>query len=264
MNVPADAKWHTVSLHVRDGVVSAKVDGTDKGNGRALVGDGGRITLKVFTGKVEFDDIEFIVPRSSEAGLFYAFDRRETDWLRVGGDWQDHQGIACSLASNWVSLIANEKRGILVNKRAFKGDVTVSFNIGENSQWNGWNVRANHVHYAADNVLAALFSGGDPNNGYRLEVNAERRSATVLYRRGEEVARVVQDASFPIKYTGSHAPYSPRRGRITLVRKGASLRVVINGREALSYTDPKPLETEKVAVGGYDTHINFSHLEIKE
>lgn len=55
-----------------------------------------------------------------------------------------------------------------------------------------------------------------------------------------------------------------RRNLITFARNGARLRAIVNGREVLNYTDPEPLEVDRVAVGGYDTSMNFSHIEIRD
>ena len=104
----------------------------------------------------------------------------------------------------------------------------------------------------------------DINEGYRLEVNAENRSATVLYRRGKEVARVRQGYNFPIQYVGGHSPFSPRKNRVALIKKGGLIRAVVNGKEVLRYTDMDPLPVSRVGLGGYRTHVNFSHVEVVE
>jgi len=99
--------------------------------------------------------------------------------------------------------------------------------------------------------------------GYRLEVNSQNRTATILYRNGKEVARAPQDSAFPIQFAGGHAPYSPRRNHITLIKHGAELRAIINGREVLRYTDPQPLDVGIAGIGGYKTRINFGHVEVR-
>ena len=87
---------------------------------------------------------------------------------------------------------------------------------------------------------------------------------TVLYRAGKEVASARQDYRFPIQYGGGHAPYRPRRNRISLVRQGRRVRGLVNGVEVLSYTDEKPLTTDTVGIGGYRTRINFSRIMVRE
>ena len=54
----------------------------------------------------------------------------------------------------------------------------------------------------------------------------------------------------------------PRRSRITLVKRGKNLRAIINGVEVLGYMDPNPLQVGRAGLGGYNTHINFSYIEV--
>jgi hypothetical protein len=153
---------------------------------------------------------------------------------------------------------------MLWNKRTFAGDLLLSTNIEENSEWMGWEQDPSHIHHPYDNIVLCLGKGQDTGSGYRLEVNSRDRTATVLYRADKEVASVPQDYRFPIQYKGGHAPYSPRRNRISLVRQGNRLRALVNGVEVLSYTDPDPLATERVGIGGYQTHVNFSRIMVRE
>jgi hypothetical protein len=227
-------------------------------------GIGGGLLLEADGRDVAFDDVEITVPREQDRQWFYTFDRRETDWVRDGAGWIDHGGMSCALASNWVSLVAPESRGMLWNKRTFSGDLMLSTNIEENSQWMGWEQDPSHIHYPADNIVLCCGQGDDLQSGYRLEVNSRDRTATVLYRAGKEVASVRQDYRFPIQYKGGHAPYSPRRNRISLVRQGNRLRALVNGVEVLSYTDPEPLNTDRVGIGGYRTRVNFSRIMVRE
>jgi len=214
-------------------------------------------------GEVAFYDVEITVPRRTATQWFHAFDCRETDWWREGGQWIDHGGMSCALASNWVSLLAPEGRGMLWHKTSFTGDALLATNLEENSEWMGWEKEPSHIHYPYDNAILCLGQGRDGESGYRLEVNSRNRAATVLYRQGKEVASVRQDHRFPIQYQGGHAPYLPRRNRVTLVREGSHLRVLINGVEVLSYTDPEPLATDTVGIGGYQTHVNFSRIMVR-
>ena len=115
-----------------------------------------------------------------------------------------------------------------------------------------------------DNIIAVLGTARDPNSGYRLEINAANRSRTILFRNGESVAEVAQDASFPIQYVGGHSPYRQRRLRVALVKEGATVYGYVGGRQVLKFTDPNPLEIESVGLGGHETRANFSHIAIRE
>jgi hypothetical protein len=80
-------------------------------------GDGGRIFLKVPRGRADFDAIEITTPRYTTAGCLYTFHEQEPDWWREG-QWVDHAGNACVLASSWISLLAQTGAGMLWHKRA--------------------------------------------------------------------------------------------------------------------------------------------------
>jgi len=227
-------------------------------------GIGGGLVLETRGRDVSFDDVDITVPRRQGTQHFHPFDRRETDWVRSGPGWIDHGGVSCALASNWVSLVAPAGRGMLWHKASITGDVLLATNIEENTEWLGWERDPSHIHHPADNVVLCLGRGQDLENGYRLEVNSRERTRTVLYRAGKEVASVRQDYRFPIQYRGGHAPYRPRRNRLCLVRQGNRIRGLVNGVEVLSYTDEKPLTTDTVGIGGYQTRINFSRIMVRE
>jgi hypothetical protein len=261
---PTDSEWHNVKLKISGGSLTASIDDNTSRLRLARQYDGGEILLKTLAGNVEIDDIEFTIPRRGTRGHFYAFDQRETDWWREGKGWIDHGGISCVLASNWISLSAPEGKGTIWNKRLFGSDLLVACNVEERSEWYGWHEQTSHLHYPFDNISISLAAGNDPESGYRLEVNSRNRSVTVLYRNGVEVALTSQDKSFPMRYVGEHQPYSPRRNRVSLAKRGGILRAIVNGVEVLRFEDPKPLNVSRVGVGGHNTHINFSHIEVIE
>ncbi len=244
--------------------LTGAVDGREVADTRVERGVGGALRLAMIGGSARFDDVQILVPRAAPGEFFYAFDRRETDWWREGGAWIDHGGISCALASHWISLVAPAGRGVLWNKRAFGSDLLVAATVEENTEWFGWEQAHSHTHHAYDNLCLLLAPTSAWDSGYRLEVNARDRSATVLYRNGKPVASAPQDARFPMRYIGGHQPYAPRRNRIALVREGSRLRALVNGVEVLAFEDPSPLPVSRVGVGGYNTHANFSHVEIRE
>ena len=264
LKAPADGAWHRLLVRAGESTLSAKLDSESVRQIAIVRGHGGGVFLAVPAGYAQFDDIEFRLPRRSPHHFFYAFDRRETDWWRTGGEWLDHGGVTCALASTWISLVAPNSRGMLWNKRMFNPDVMVAFSVQENTEWFGWERKPSHVHYPFDNIVVALATEADANQGYRLEVNSRNRSATVLYRNGKEVARVSQDGKFPILYTGGHAPYMPRVNRISFIKQGGQLSAIVNGIKVLRYQDPDQIAVRRVGIGGYNTHINFSHVEVME
>jgi hypothetical protein len=262
--VPADGAWHGVRVRIDGNRLTGAVDDRDVAAARVTRGVGGALRLATISGNAKFGDVQYRVPRAGPGEFFYAFDRRETDWWRDGGAWIDHGGITCALASHWLSLVAPAGRGVLWNKRTFWPDLLVAATAEENTEWFGWGQAHSHVHHPYDNLCLLLTSTAAWDSGYRLEVNSSNRTATVLYREGKPVASVPQDSRFPLRYLGGDQPYTPRRNRIALVREGVRLRALVNGVEVLAYEDPAPLPVSRVGVGGYNTHVNFSHVEIRE
>jgi hypothetical protein len=256
--------WHDLELTVADDLLTARLDGGDAVDMSFTRGTGGRILLRVPAGYAEFDDVRFAIPRSTARTAFYGFDRREPDWLREGGAWIDHGGISCIYTSNWTSLVAPQASGMMWCKRTFGADVLISFEVDAFSSWHGWDQRPTHAHHPYDNIRVALSPGRDLDSGYRLELNSRDRRMTVLYRNGVEVASVPQTGDFPMQYRGKHAPYAPRKNRITLVKTGALVRAVVDGVEVLSWRDPQPIDVSAIGLGGYKTRINFSNVEIRQ
>ena len=162
---------------------------------RSGAGDGDRIYLKIAKGAADFDDVEFVVQRNTtDKSVLYAFNQPEPDWWREPAEkWIDHGGIACVMASSWVSLVAPDSHATMWNKRTFTNDTLVAFNVEENTEWRGWDKHPSHIHWPYENIEATLANEKDPTVCYTLTVNAEGHSATVLFRNGKEVARVRQD-----------------------------------------------------------------------
>ncbi len=259
-----DTQWHAFRITASPGLATVTVDDQPAAQLEWQRGSGDLLELAIDAGRVQFDDLLIENPRHLAGDHLYTFEQREPDWWREGGQWLDHAGIACVIASNWVSLAAPESEGMLWNKRTFKPDLAVAFGIEEYSEWFGWRARPHsHEHHPFDNVRLTL-AGTDPAVNYTLEINAENRRYSLLKRNGEVVARRAQDATFPIRYGGGHAPYAPRRNRIQLVKRGGELHAFVNGREILSWTDPEPLTTSRIGIGGHHTHVNFTRIEINE
>lgn len=254
-------EWREVRIEAGANDVKTMVAGKLVDQRPRAPGLGGRMSLRIPQGTVEFDDIEFLVPRRTEASRYYAFDQRETGWWRAG-NWVDHGGIACILASSWVSLVAPQGEGLMWHKDTVGRDFAVAFSVEENSQWHGWG--EGHTHFAYDNLTVVLADKPGSEAAYRLVVNANQRQHTILYRGAKELVRVPQDEYFPIRYHGGHAPYGPRKSRIVFARRGDALIAVINGREVLRHRDPQPLAANHLALGGFQTRVNFSNIEMVE
>jgi hypothetical protein len=176
----------------------------------------------------------------------------------------DHGGIACALASNWIALEAAAGEGMLWNKRGFGADVSVAFNIEENSEWFGWHAQPSHVHNAWRTIRVVLASPASRNTNYTLALNAQEPGLTTLRRNGVVVDRFAAGRAFPVYYRGGHAPFVPRRSRLAVIKLGAELTVVLNGVKVLSFNDPAPLAVGSIGIGAERSRVNFSRIEVRE
>jgi hypothetical protein len=257
----ADSEWHDIELQAQDGVLRVTVDQGEPVVGSYTRGAGTTLRLGVPQGAAHFDNVEIRVPRRTDHDWVYAFDRRETGWWREG-EWVDHAGIACVLASNWTSLIAPNGQGRMRHKGRVGDSVRLTVNVEENSEWYGWRAKPSHTHFAFDNVQLGLV---DPatDDGYILTINALNHSTAILTRHGEEVARTKTTPNV-IKFRGGHSPYHPRRLTVALERHGSELTARLNDADLLRFTDPAPLPATQVIVGGHDTRFNVARIEIHD
>lgn len=262
--LPEGEAWHELSLSARDATLRVRLDGGATQSAPLKRDGGGEVALRISSGRMAFDDIELRRPRAAARSCAYDFQRRETDWWREGGPWLDHGGISCVLASSWISLLTPESTGRMWHKRAFEPDMLIACSAEEHTEWFGWDRHPSHVHHAFNDLELLLAPDFDAAKGYRLVVSAENHQATVLYRAGREVARVAQDEAFPIQYEGGHSPYRPRVNRLVLLKRGATLRALINGKQVLEFHDPEPISVRRAGLGGEKTRVNFSHVEVLE
>lgn len=265
LEVQPDGKWHEVTLRVDGSKLTAKLDRNAARDVDIHRPEGDRIYLKMLRGTADFDDIEFVAQRVTDKSVLYAFNQAEPDWWREPAEaWIDHGGIACVLASSWVSMVAPTSQAMMWHKKNFGPDVMVAYNVEENTEWYGWDKPHSHTHFTFDNVETVLASATNPAECYRLVVNAEQHSATLLLRNGVEVARTRQDGKFPMRFVGSHMPFFPRTNRFSLVKRGGVIQGIVNGVKVIEYNDPQPLAVSRVGLGGFQTRVNFSHVEIRD
>jgi hypothetical protein len=262
----APGEWQAVEMEVSP--VSAKILVPSGGGAQSLPKATTGNLLLAMVGSCEIDDLSIRANAGQGGDGLYEFSSRETSWWRDGDGWVDHGGISCTLASSWVTL-ANESDEWSTSwlKGTVGADLAVGTYLQEYSEWYGWHSRPTHIHEPYDNVALCLAGKMDVDSGYRLEVNQRvdrRRRRTVLYRNGEEVASVNQDWNFPMRYVGSHEPYRPRTNFMRLYKRGGEIIAMVNDREVLRYEDPEPLAVERVGFGGYQTHVNFCHVEVLE
>ncbi|MFT5131356.1 MAG: hypothetical protein ACI8W8_004992, partial [Rhodothermales bacterium] len=256
-------EWYELFIDLRGDEMRVRV-----GEGETIVvptsvGPAGQVWLKLETGTVSFDDLEFALERRWDKGFRYSFDRQETDWWSNGENWVHHAGIACVYASSWVTLQNPGREPVIMwNKREFTDDLQVGMDIEEFSKWFGWRSKPSHEHKPWDHLGISLSPTDNPADGYQLVLNTDNRKRTILYRQGEIVASVPQTGKFPIRYVGGHEPYQPRTCRLLLRKDGGVLTAYVSDQEVLRYEDSAPLPVSRVGIGGHETHANIANIEV--
>ena len=172
-------RWYSVGISIRGVKCVLRLDGKIAGNCSVARRFGETIRLDVERGVAFFDDLEIRLLRRLQDSFHYGFDRRECDWERSGREWVDHAGIACALASNWISLIAPEGSGWLRCKRPLGFNPVIAFDIQENSSWYGWTKKPSHKHHAYNNICIRLEDHSGKET-YRLEINTGNHDTTLL------------------------------------------------------------------------------------
>jgi hypothetical protein len=183
-------------------------------------------------GEVQFSSITL----GSDSALAYRFDRVEPDWQPRSGDWGDHTGMACILWDYWMTGDGREEPAFTWNRHELPEDVAVDISAGEFTE--GFEDGA-HEHFPYHDISVILGGApGEPDSGYRFIVGAEEGKRTVLLRNGVEVASS-DDRRCRI-VMGGHCN-TPRAVRIRAQRSGDTLTLLVNGFEAIRWTDPEPL-----------------------
>jgi hypothetical protein len=256
-------EWHELFVDLRNNEMRVRVG---QGETRVIptpVTPTGQVWLKLESGTVSIDDLEFALERRWDGGFRYAFDRQETDWWSNGKYWLHHAGIACVYASSWITLQnPDSEPSLMWNKRSFADDLQVGMDIEEFSKWYGWRKKPNHEHMPWDHLGICLSPTDDPADGYQLVLNADNRKRTILYRKGEIVASVPQNGRFPVRFVGGHEPYQPRTCRLLLRKETGVLTAYVSDQEVLRYEDSAPLPVSRVGIGGHETHANIANIEV--
>jgi hypothetical protein len=225
--------------------------------------DGEEVGLLAVRGPAHFDEVSVHSLNYRGRKLWYAFDRPATDWLPAGGEFRLHAGVSCFPASSWLSMLGEQGDALMWNKKAFEGDISVSLKAMEHTIWFGWDKSPSHQHTVYRNLGISLCADGkDVASSYAVIVNGWNLQRSVLTRKGEVVASVVQGKDFPCQLVGGHSPVSPRSCNIRLEKRGDTLRLLVNGVPVLRYTDPEPLGGGMAGIWCWDALMNIADVHI--
>ena len=168
----------------------------------------------------------------------HPFDQIDPQWRPLSGRLEINTGMACIPWSHWATAMPRPASGTalaMYRTRLISPGVQLSFGVSESTD--GFE-SGHHVHHPYHDILVALGPGTkDLNRGYVLIIGADRGAGGIkLLRDGKLVAH---DRRFAIRM-GSHNNY-PRALQISLRVKDGQLRLHVNGRLSLTYTDPAGL-----------------------
>ncbi len=183
--------------------------------------------------------------------LAYPFDRVEPDWRPVSGDWRFHSGMTCIPWNYWITGDGREQPAVQWNRNRLPADFDLDFYVSEHTEGEE---SGSHFHFPYHD-LSVVFSGDgqSPDSGYRLLLGANGGHGSVLYRKGEVVAK----SPLPVITLGGHCN-DPRQLRVHLRKEKGRLVVTANGMALFEIEDAEPLGEGYLALGAAGCRANFS------
>ena len=187
-----------------------------------------------------------------------------TDWTIGSGEWGVSSRWACSPRWSWFQGRSRDLASIWTHRR-FAGDVVAEFfaGISMDQRWAPF--------YRHPGNLAVTLSGSDgtPGSGYSLVFAGWGNSAAGIFRRDELVAKVagfvmpdiVDGLGGTAGHEGAHKLHNEWR-RIRAERIGRTVRLLVDGRLAVSFDDPDPLPGGAVGIWTLDQGITVARARI--
>lgn len=187
-----------------------------------------------------------------------------TEWTIGSGEWGVSSRWACTPRWSWFQGRAAGPASIWTRRR-FDGDLVVEFFAGipMDQPWAPF--------YQHPGNLAVTLAGDDgtPGSGYSLIFAGWGNSASGIFRRGELVAKapgvVMPDIldSLGGGLAGSEAHKLHNEWwRIRAEKIGDTVRLLVDGKVAASFTDPHPLPSGSVGIWTLDQAITVARARI--
>ena len=173
-----------------------------------------------------------------------------TEWTIGSGEWGVSSRWDCSPRWSWFQGYSEDLASVWTRKR-FSGDLVVEFFAGM-SMDQPW---APFYRHPGNICLTLCGSNKTPGSGYSLVFGGWGNSAAGLFRRGELVAKapgfVMPDVIDSLGGTSgredAHKLHNEWR-RIRAEKLGNTVRLMVDGRQALVFTDPDPLPDGAVGI----------------
>jgi len=183
--------------------------------------------------------------------LAYPFDRIEPDWRPVSGDWRFHSGMTCIPWNYWITGDGRGQPALQWNRVRLPADLDLDFYVSEHTEGEE---NGSHFHFPYHDISVVLSGDGQSlDSGYRVLLGANGGHGSVLYRKGEAVAK----SAMPVIVMGSHCN-EPRQLRVHLRKEKSKLTVTANGTVLFALDDAEPLGEGYLALGASGCRANFS------
>jgi len=236
----------TATLRRVGDTVEALVNGEVVGSFAATVPAAGKVGITSRNARWQARNLS-ILTRNLVDSTFRA---APTEWTIGSGEWGVSSRWDCSPRWSWFQGHSEDLASVWTRRR-FGGDLVVEFFAGM-SMDQPW---APFYRHPGNICVTLCGSNETPGSGYSLVFGGWGNSAAGLFRRGELVAKapgfVMPDVIDSLGGTSgredAHKLHNEWR-RIRAEKLGNTVRLIVDGRQALVFTDPDPLPDGAVGI----------------
>jgi len=194
-----------------------------------------------------------------------AFRAAPTEWRVVGGRWDVQSRWACTPRWSWFGGRSPDLAAIWT-RDAYPGDVVVEFFAGFRMD----TPFAPFYQHPSNIAVTLCGDGATPGSGYSFILGANGNRETIILRRGEIVARSnalrlpdILDGFGggtvgPTAAIELHKEWEHLRAE----RLGDTVRLLLDGKPALEYTDPDPLPGGAVGIWTLDNGLAVARARV--
>jgi len=174
----------------------------------------------------------------------YTFSQAPTDWWSTSGVWEIHDRWKCFPGWAWFSGSGTEVP-TLWSKRQLAGDQLVELycaSIMDKQDFPGYS-------HPGDLNLTICGDGQRLDSGYSVILAGWSNRKTALLRRGRVVA---ENPSVRLTDpTNMNMDFHRHWFHVQVSKRGNRVTVLVDGRPAITYDDPDPLQGGRVAIWAY-------------
>jgi hypothetical protein len=203
-------------------------------------------------GNIDFDRLAVHAEKLDDN----AFERAPTRW-RVVGDWQITNRFKCDPRWSWMGVDSEPGYSALWHTREFPGDVTVEL-------YAAMKMRSSRPYYFPSDLNLTISADRElPASGYTVLVGGWKNKKTALLRNGK-VVRNTEEKYLPDTRDSypSSAMLHRRWFYVKLRRTGSRVRLYLDNKLYLDYTDPKPLTGGKLGVWTNEQNIMVARVQV--